>query len=263
MLFYRTSIYLISVSSKVNIVKTGLTKVYNIVLIFSVCICSNAADYKPQRLDEKAIYSNSEHDLNSTYSNIKSYISDNKNEVKYLVDTQRFWLKNRNLKCNFNGKAANNGNYKCLSDFNYSKIKDLKKLYSDFDSLEGNLIKPFKYTHGIVKELETGGCHCNENTIKILKDKIYIYQACDQGLKEPRIYNIVGKKKDEFSIEYQIDTNNNKVPEFNLVFVTNGKNVWNLVPKIFRKEDLINLNFTINYTTDNNLKETKLACSIN
>lgn len=66
-----------------------------------------------------------------------------------------------------------------------------------------------------------------------------------------------------FFIEYQIDTNNNKVLEFNFAFVTNGKNFWNIVPKIFRKEDLINLNFAINYTTDNNLKETKLACTIN
>lgn len=231
-------------------------------MVSSVCIFSNAADYKPQRLDEKTMYTNSEHDLNSIYSDIKSYISDNKNEVKYLVDTQRSWLKDRNLKCNFNEKEANSKNYKCLSDFNNSKIKDLKKSYLDLDSLEGNLIKPFKYTNGIVKELETGGCYCSESTIKILKNKIYIYHVCDQGLKEPRIYNIVGKKKDGFSVEYQIDTNNNKVPEFNLAFVTNGKNVWNIVPKIFRKEDLINLNFGINYTTDNNLKETKLVCSV-
>lgn len=231
-----------------------------VLLVFSLSACSNAADYKPQRLDEKTIYSNSEHDLNSIYSDIKSYISDNKNEVKYLVDTQRSWLKNRNLKCNFNGKEPNNENYKCLSDFNNSKIKDLKNSYLDFDSLEGNLIKPFNYTNGIVKELETGGCYCNENAIKILKDKIYIYQACDQGLKEPRIYNIVGKKKDGFSVEYQIDTNNNKVPEFNLAFVTNGKNIWNIVPKIFRKEDLINLNFAINYTTDMNIKNKKNDC---
>ncbi|OTT96101.1 lysozyme inhibitor LprI family protein [Acinetobacter nosocomialis] len=240
-----------------------INKLSNIFLVSSLSICSNAADYKPQRLDEKKIYSNSEHDLNSIYSDIKGYISDNKNEVKYLIDTQRFWLKNRNLKCNFNGKEANNKNYKCLSDFNNSKIKDLKKSYLDFDSLEGNLIKPFKYTNGIVKDLETGGCYCSESMIKILKEKIYIYEACDQGLKEPRIYNIVGKKKDGFFVEYQIDTNNNKVPEFNLAFVANGKNVWNIVPKIFRKEDLISLNFAINYTTDNNLKETKLACSIN
>ncbi|MFW1773387.1 lysozyme inhibitor LprI family protein [Acinetobacter seifertii] len=223
-------------------------------------ICSNAADYKPQRLDEKTIYSNSEHDLNSIYSDIKSYISDNKNEVKYLVDTQRSWLKDRNLKCKFNGKEASSENYKCLSDFNNSKIKDLKKSYLDLDSLEGNLIKPFKYTNGIVKELEIGGCYCSESTIKILKNKIYIYQACDQGLKEPRIYNIIGKKKDGFSAEYQIDTNNNKVPEFNLAFVTNGKNVWNIVPKIFRKDDLINLNFAINYTTDVNIKNKKNDC---
>lgn len=240
--------------------KTSFIKFYNFLFVFSVCISSNAADYKLQRLDEKIIYSNSEHDLNSIYSDIKSYISDNKNEVKYLIDTQRSWLKDRNLKCKFNGKEASSENYKCLSDFNNSKIKDLKKSYLDLDSLEGNLIKPFKYTNGIVKELETGGCYCSESIIKILKNKIYIYQACDQGLKEPRIYNIVGKKKDEFSIEYQIDTNNNKVPEFNLAFVTNGKNVWNIVPKIFRKEDLINLNFKINYTTDVNIRNKKNDC---
>lgn len=243
-----------------NIVKKNIFKLSNILLVSIMSICSNAADYKPQRLDEKTIYSNSEHDLNSIYSDIKSYISDNKNEVKYLVDTQRSWLKDRNLKCKFNGKEASSENYKCLSDFNNSKIKDLKKSYLDLDSLEGNLIKPFKYTNGIVKELEIGGCYCSESTIKILKNKIYIYQACDQRLKEPRIYNIIGKKKDGFSAEYQIDTNNNKVPEFNLAFVTNGKNVWNIVPKIFRKDDLINLNFAINYTTDVNIKNKKNDC---
>ncbi|ENU10905.1 hypothetical protein F997_00705 [Acinetobacter calcoaceticus NIPH 13] len=174
----------------------------SVLLVFSLSACSNAEDYRPQRLDEKTVYKNSEHDLNSTYSDIKSYISDNKNEVKDLVDNQRSWLKNRNLKCNFNGKEANNENYKCLSDFNNSKIKDLRMSYLDFDSLEGNLIKPFKYKDGVVKELEVGGCYCNESTIKILKNKIYIYQACDQELNEPRIYNIVGKKKDEFSVGY-------------------------------------------------------------
>ncbi|CAI3131399.1 hypothetical protein MWMV17_MWMV17_01621 [Acinetobacter calcoaceticus] len=244
---------------KVCVLRTNFIKFYNFLLVFGVCISSNAADYKPQQLDEKKVYNNSEHDLNSTYSDIKIYIIDNKNEVKHLVDNQRSWLKNRNLKCNFNGKEANNENYKCLSDFNNSKIKDLRKSYLDFDSLEGKLIKPFKYKDGIIKELEVGGCYCSESTIKILKEKIYIYQACDQGLKEPRIYNIVGKKKDGFSVEYQIDTNN-KVPGFNLAFIANGKNVWNIVPKIFGKEDLINLNFAIKYTTDVNIKNKKNDC---
>ncbi|MGL5159202.1 MAG: lysozyme inhibitor LprI family protein [Acinetobacter junii] len=241
--------------------RTSFIKFYNFLLVTSVCIFSNAADYKQQQLDEKTVYKNSEHELNSTYFDIKSYIGDNKNEVKYLVYTQRSWLKNRNLKCDFNGKEVNYENYKCLSDFNNSKIKDLRKSYLNFDSLERSLIKPFKYQDGIIKELEVGGCYCDESIIKILKNKIYIYQACDQKLNEPRIYNIVGKKKDEFSVEYQIDTNNNKVPEFNLVFVTNGKNVWNIVPKVFRKEDLLNLNFTIGYTTDENLKNNKIDCS--
>lgn len=68
------------------------------------------------------------------------------------------------------------------------------------------------------------------------------------------------KKKNEFSVEYQIDTNNNKVPEFNLVFLTNGKNTWNIVPKVFRKEDLLNLNFKIRYTTDVSLKSKDANC---
>lgn len=155
--------------------RTSFIKFYNFLLVTSVCIFSNAADYKQQQLDEKTVYKNSEHELNSTYFDIKSYIGDNKNEVKYLVDTQRSWLKNRNLKCDFNGKEANYENYKCLSDFNNSKIKDLRKSYLNFDSLERSLIKPFKYQDGIIKELEVGGCYCDESIIKILKNKIYIY----------------------------------------------------------------------------------------
>ncbi len=154
--------------------RTSFIKFYNFLLVTSVCIFSNAAEYKPQRLDEKTVYKNSEHELNSTYFDIKSYIGDNKNEVKYLVYTQRSWLKNRNLKCDFNGKEVNYENYKCLSDFNNSKIKDLRKSYLNFDSLERSLIKPFKYQDGIIKELEVGGCYCDESIIKILKNKIYI-----------------------------------------------------------------------------------------
>ncbi|EYT41410.1 hypothetical protein J619_04161, partial [Acinetobacter sp. 478810] len=41
----------------------------------------------------------------------------------------------------------------------------------------------------------------------------------------------------------------------------NGKNVWNIVPKVFRKEDLLNLNFKIGYTTDTNLKNKKIDCN--
>ncbi len=73
--------------------RNSFTKFSNVLLVSSLSIYSNAADYKPQRLDEKKIYSNSEYDLNSVYSDIKGYISDNKNEVKYLVDTQCSWLK--------------------------------------------------------------------------------------------------------------------------------------------------------------------------
>lgn len=43
-------------------------------LVFSLSACSNAADYKPQQLDEKTVYKNSEHDLNNTYSDIKAIL---------------------------------------------------------------------------------------------------------------------------------------------------------------------------------------------
>ncbi len=41
---------------------------FSVLLVFSLSACSNAADYKPQQLDEKTVYKNSEHDLNNTYS---------------------------------------------------------------------------------------------------------------------------------------------------------------------------------------------------
>ncbi|KQW86953.1 MULTISPECIES: lysozyme inhibitor LprI family protein [Acinetobacter] len=234
--------------------------IFNVLLAFSLIACSNTADSKSQQLDGKAVYTKSENDLNSTYLDIKNYIRDSQVESKYLVETQRTWLKNRNLECQFDGKNANTENYKCLSDSNNLKTKDLKENYLNFESLENHLIKPFKYIAGTQKKLEVGDCWCNESMIKIVKDKIYIYQACDEKLKEPRIYRIVGKKINEFSVEYGVDTNNNNVPDFNLSFVTSGKNVWNIVPTVFRKQDLINLNFSINYTTDKNLKTEKLNC---
>ena len=56
---------------KVYIVRNSFTKFSNILLVSSLSIYSNAADYKPQRLDEKTIYSNSEHSLNDLYPVIK------------------------------------------------------------------------------------------------------------------------------------------------------------------------------------------------
>lgn len=232
----------------------------NVLLIFSLIACSNKADSKPQQLDEKAVYTNSEHDLNKTYLDIKDYIRDNKVELKNLVDTQRSWLKDRNLKCQFDGKNATIRNYKCLSDSNYLKTKDLKDGYLNLKNLENNLIKPFKYNIGVKKKLEVGDCWCSESTLKIVKDKLYIYQACDEKLKEPRIYRIIGKNTNDYFVEYQIDTNGNGVAEFNLIFVTNGRNVWNISPKVFREEDLINLNFLISYTTEKDLKVEKINC---
>lgn len=238
-----------------------MKNIYILIFISASIACSNTMGSKQQKIDEKTIYANSEQELNKKYLDIKNYIRDNQPELKYLVDNQRAWLKNRNVKCQFDGKNPNVENYKCLSDSNYLKVQDLKKSYLNFDSLENSLIRPFSYTGGIGKKLEIGGCWCSESMIKILKDKIYVYQACDDKLETPRIYKIVGKKISEFSLEYQIDTNNNGVAEFNLSFVTNGKNVWNVVPTVFRKDDLINLNFSINYTADIGMKGEKLDCS--
>lgn len=53
--------------------RTSFIKFYNFLLVTSVCIFSNAADYKQQQLDEKIIYSNSEHSLNDLYPVIKNY----------------------------------------------------------------------------------------------------------------------------------------------------------------------------------------------
>ncbi len=38
---------------KVCVLRTNFIKFYNFLLVFGVCISSNAADYKPQQLDEE------------------------------------------------------------------------------------------------------------------------------------------------------------------------------------------------------------------
>ena len=225
-------------------------KIFNILFVLILIACSNTVESKQQQLDEKSIYTNSDVNLNNIYSDVKNNIRNNKNELNKLIQTQREWLKSRNSQCNFDGKNLSIKNYKCLSTINHAKVDVLKTDYLNFESLENSLIKPFKYTTGTQKKLEVGGCWCNESVIKITKDKIYIYQACDVKLKQPRIYRVLSKKIEDSSVEYSIDTNNNGVPEFNLSFITNGKNVWTIIPKAFRKDDLINLNFSINYTTD-------------
>lgn len=54
-----------------NMVKKNIFKLSNILLVSSLSTYSNATDYKPQRLDEKTIYSNSKYNLNNLYSVIK------------------------------------------------------------------------------------------------------------------------------------------------------------------------------------------------
>ncbi|ENV34386.1 hypothetical protein F960_01453 [Acinetobacter gerneri DSM 14967 = CIP 107464 = MTCC 9824] len=54
--------------------------------------------------------------------------------------------------------------------------------------------------------------------------------------------------------------NNNKALDFLPInSIKNGGIT--IIPTVFRKEDLINLNFSMNYTTDKNLIEEKLKCS--
>lgn len=237
------------------------SKAFNFVFILNLVAYSNQIQAKNNILEEKSKYEKSERDLNGMYSDIRNYIKENKVELNYLVKSQRDWLKRRNLQCGFKDKVNTLEGYMCLSSANNKKTLSLKSDYMGFDKTENNLIKPFSYVTGIQKKLDVGGCWCSESTLKIIKDKIYIYQACDKGLQDPIIYKIVGKIFREYSVEYKIDTNNNGIPEFNLSFVTNGKDVWNIIPTVFRKEDLINLNFSMNYTTDKNLIEEKLKCS--
>lgn len=237
------------------------SKAFNFLFILNLVAYSNQIEAKNNISEEKTKYEKSERDLNGIYSDIKNYIKENKVELNYLIESQRDWLKRRNLQCGFKDKVNTFEGYMCLSSANNKKTLSLKSDYMAFDKIENNLIKPFSYVTGIQKKLDVGGCWCSESTLKIIKDKIYIYQACDKGLKDPIIYKIVGKISREYLVEYKIDTNNNGSPEFNLSFVTNGKDVWNIIPTVFRKEDLINLNFSMNYTTDKNLIEEKLKCS--
>ena len=66
--------------------------------------------------------------------------------------------------------------------------------------------------------------------------------------------------KNETYVEYAIDTNNNKVADFNLSFVISAQNTWKIVPKVFRQQDLINLNFKVDYTTSPQVKRIQQDC---
>lgn len=57
----------------------------SVLLVFGLSACSNAAEYKPQRLDEKTVYKNSEHELNSIYFDIKAMLVIIKTKLSILL----------------------------------------------------------------------------------------------------------------------------------------------------------------------------------
>lgn len=206
-------------------------------------------------------YQGSEEKLNAQYSLIQSYIKDIPSEKSNLLNQQRQWLKARNTKCGFKENVALNSTIQnCVTQQNQQRIQYFQAQYFNFNSLEQNLIRPITYNKTGQKILANDNCWCDGNMLQIKNNKLYVYSACDEKLAEPQIYNIVQKVQTDVAVEYAIDTNNNKVADFNLSFVIAGQNTWRIVPKVYRKQDLINLNFNVNYTTSPQVKRAKQDC---
>ncbi len=207
------------------------------------------------------IYQSSEKNLDAQYTLIQSYVKDTATEKNALLNSQQQWLKARNSKCNSKDSSPlNTSNLSCLIQENNQRVQFFKTHYFNFDSLEKNLIRPITYNSKGEKVLANNDCYCDGQMLKINNNKIYIYAVCDEKLKEPKIYNIVKKVKTETSVEYVIATNNNQVANLTLSFVTSGQNTWSIVPKVYRKQDLIHLDFKVKYSTAPQIKKVKQDC---
>lgn len=234
---------------------------YVVVLSFFACNANAKSNLEYGEVN-KSKFAINDIELNDIYKLAKDFSSDSKFELNHLVDSQKKWLVARNKICKFNNESNVSESVKsCLNEYNVERTKFIKDNYFNFNKIENNILKPFQYTKSGVRKLADGGCWCNESLIKIEKNKIYVYQVCDRSLKQPRILNILNKKLDATSVEYEIDSNNDHVVDYTLSFVTTGRNVWNIVPKVYNQKELINLNFSISYTIDNNIEEEELDCS--
>ena len=206
-------------------------------------------------------YLTSEKTLNEQYSFIQSAVKNTPTEKNNLLNIQRQWITARNAKCNFtNTSSLDSSKMNCLTLENNKRIVFFKSNYFNFDALEQNLIRPITYSKTGQKVLANNDCLCDGQILKIKNNQLYVYSACNEKLTEPQIYNILKKVKNETYVEYSIDTNNNKVADFNLSFVISAQNTWKIVPKVFRQQDLITLNFKVDYTTSPQVKRIQQDC---
>ena len=221
----------------------------------SIILCSSTHAIPEQN------YQNSEKSLNTQYSLIQGYIKDTPTEKNNLLNQQRQWLKTRNNKCGFKENSTLNSTIQnCVVQENNQRLQYFKSEYFNFDSLEKSLIRPITYNKTGQKILANNECFCDANILQIKNNKLYVYSACDEKLAEPQIYNIVQKIKKNTSVEYAIDSNKDQVADFNLAFVIAGQNTWKIVSKVYGKQNLINLNFKVNYTTNPQVKRVQQDC---
>ena len=222
-------------------------------LFVTLCGISHAAPLSNYQESEKA--------LNSQYALTQSYLKDIPIEKNNLLNQQHQWLKARNSKCGFKENIAPNmAIQNCITQENQQRIQYIKSQYFNFNALEQNLIRPITFNSKGEKILANNDCYCDGQILKIQNNQLYIYSACDEKLTEPQIYNIIKKVKADTSVEYSIDTNKNKVADFTLSFVTSGQNTWSIVPKVYRKQDLIHLDFKVKYSTAPQIKKIKQDC---
>jgi uncharacterized protein YecT (DUF1311 family) len=189
----------------------------SIILIPLFLVSSCIVNAKSIEQNVQIKFEKSDVQLNEIYNFINNLIYNEKNEVLYIKNGQREWLKKRNIECKYNGYSSLNiEQMKCLTPKNQERINYLRFNYLNSEILIGREIFPVSddnYSSILIKN----------GSIKFINCK-----------KEVGEYKIFSTKKnmeynENYQIEFEIDSNNNGVPDYSLTFVTSGMNTWKVL----------------------------------
>lgn len=191
--------------------------------------------------------------LNTLYNTIKTYGIKSKIEINEFLNEQNYWIKERNFFCKYTDlEGISPSNEQCLTQKNIERIDYFKNNYLNFEHLEKNIINPFMYQNH-QKIIDAGGCFCNENSIKILNNKMFVFQTCDQKIENAIVFDIITKKVNNVYVDYDLDIDQDNEADFNLKFKTVGKNSWKIIPQNYDTDQMLQINFKSIYTTEPNL----------
>ena len=236
-------------------------EINKLISIIILCIvfpaCSN--EVQTRALEEHRMMSienfkDSDSYLFAIYNMIKKHGIKSEIEKEEFLKEQNHWLRERNFFCKLTElENISSLSEQCLIQKNIGRIDYLQNNYLNFERLEKHIINPFLYQNS-KKIIDVGGCFCSENSIKILNNKMYIFQTCDQMIENPISLNIISKKINMIDAEYDLDIDQDNIADINVKFTAIGKNAWKISLYYDDENSIININTKHAYTTDSNLE---------